>query len=369
MVKKKKHSSHQDLDGLKKYLKGKSSSSEEHAIEKESLEDPFLEEALEGLGSHKPENIISDLDQLDTLIHTRSTTKKNTYTWMYRSAAAILVFAIASSIIYFLATRIDTISNQENISLKQDNIENKQTEYPEEKIIEEIVQKTDSGNISLPAVKEMPAEDQESLKPADIKQDVIPQSQETDIKGESGIDMQTLSEEKIEIKTLSIEPEPVSEEEIDYNLEIDESVTAIPQEFSVTEDLSTQPVKKQSKERLARSASPELSGVELSEGRQDLIVPEPADGFEDYEQYLSDSIKYPEDARINEVEGTVIVQCSISSDSLPIDCLVIKSLMKSCDEEAVRLIKEGPKWKLVSTADSDKPQKIVVEVEFRLNEN
>lgn len=362
MAKKKKHSSHQDQDDLKKYLKGETSPKEEHIIEKKTLEDPFLKDALEGLESHNPEDIIYDLDQLDRQID-RSTTTTKTSTWLYRSAAAILVLAIASSIIYFLAARVDTISNLDTISLKQDKIDEEQAE----KTFKAVPQKSDSGEIPQLAKNEIQEEAKESLKSAEIQKEVVDNYQEADIADPARGEIQSLDEEKIKRKTLDLAPTPLAKEEIDFNIEIDESPTAIPQEFSVTEDLSAEPSKKQARERLTKSASPELSGMEeLPEVQQEIIVAKPVGGMEDYSEYLSESLNYPEDARRDTIQGTVIVQCSISSDSLPTNCIIVQSLIKSCDEEAIRLIEEGPKWKLVS--DSDQQEKIIVEVEFNLYE-
>jgi TonB family protein len=283
--------------------------------------------------------------------------------WLYRSAAAIMVLAIASSIIYFLAARVDTISNLDTISLNQDKIDEEQAE----KTFEAITQKSDSDEMPQLVKKEMQEEAVEILKSKDIKQDVVVDYQEADIEKPARTEIQSLAEEKIEMKTLSVNQEAVADEEIDYKIEFDEPPTAISQEFAITMDKSSEPGKKQEREGNARSASPEISRVELTEARQEIFT-EPVGGMEDYKLYLSESLNYPEDARRDNIEGTVIVQCSIFADSLPTNCIIIQPLIKSCDEEAIRLIKEGPKWKLISDDSSDKQQKIVVEVEFKLSE-
>jgi len=72
--------------------------------------------------------------------------------------------------------------------------------------------------------------------------------------------------------------------------------------------------------------------------------PEPINGRNAFREYVSSSLQYPEEASSQQIEGVVVLKVTISSDGTINNIEVKKSLSASCDQEAVRLIEEGPKW-------------------------
>jgi hypothetical protein len=77
-----------------------------------------------------------------------------------------------------------------------------------------------------------------------------------------------------------------------------------------------------------------------------LEEPEPADGWDNYDSYLANNVKLP-DEYITKQQGGGEVQVSFEVDKNgePVNFKIEKSLCKKCDQEAIRLIKEGPKWR------------------------
>lgn len=77
-----------------------------------------------------------------------------------------------------------------------------------------------------------------------------------------------------------------------------------------------------------------------------LEEPEPADGWDNYDSYLVNNVKLP-DEYVTKQQGGGVVQVSFEVDKNgePVNFKIEKSLCKKCDEEAIRLIKEGPKWR------------------------
>lgn len=76
--------------------------------------------------------------------------------------------------------------------------------------------------------------------------------------------------------------------------------------------------------------------------------PEPADGWEKYDSYLANNLKAPEDFKpkqSNTPLGAVEVSFEVDKNGEPANFKIEKSLCTTCDKEAIRLIKEGPKWK------------------------
>ena len=78
-----------------------------------------------------------------------------------------------------------------------------------------------------------------------------------------------------------------------------------------------------------------------------LEEPEPVDGWTNYDVYLANNLNVPETWRSKQTEagGAVTLSFEVNSKGQPINITVDKSLCESCDKEAIRLIKEGPKWK------------------------
>jgi TonB family protein len=88
---------------------------------------------------------------------------------------------------------------------------------------------------------------------------------------------------------------------------------------------------------------------------------EPADGWSNYKTYLVNNINVPEDLRrTEEPEGQVQLSFEVNQEGNPINIRVEKSLCEKCDEEAVRVVKQGPKWK----KKNKKAKRITISVPF-----
>jgi periplasmic protein TonB len=72
--------------------------------------------------------------------------------------------------------------------------------------------------------------------------------------------------------------------------------------------------------------------------------------------YLSAHIKYPSKAIENEREGKVVIGFVVNKDGEIDEMSVLKSLGYGCDEEAMRVIKDMPKWK--AGKNNGKPVKV-----------
>jgi TonB family protein len=76
-----------------------------------------------------------------------------------------------------------------------------------------------------------------------------------------------------------------------------------------------------------------------------LEEPEPADGWDNYDTYLVNNLNVPNEIKTKQRSGNVEVSFEVDKNGEPINIKVERSLCKKCDQEAIRLIKEGPKWK------------------------
>lgn len=107
-------------------------------------------------------------------------------------------------------------------------------------------------------------------------------------------------------------------------------------------------------------------------GRQTVTEPikakeaEPVIGYKEFQQYIKDNIRYPDAARANKIRGRVVVSFTVESSGIIDNLIVEKSLGYGCDEEALRLIKEGPNWNAkVLTGGEPVASKVKVRIRFR----
>jgi len=65
----------------------------------------------------------------------------------------------------------------------------------------------------------------------------------------------------------------------------------------------------------------------------------------DYTAYLAKNLKYPDNARENNIEGRVIVKFVVNEDGKVSDVQVVRGIGGGCDEEAKRVVAAMPHWK------------------------
>lgn len=74
------------------------------------------------------------------------------------------------------------------------------------------------------------------------------------------------------------------------------------------------------------------------------VMPGPEGGRNAYLNYLSDQLQYPDEAKQKLTEGIVSVSFRVNKNGNIRDIEVLQALENGCTEEALRLIKDGPKW-------------------------
>ena len=67
-------------------------------------------------------------------------------------------------------------------------------------------------------------------------------------------------------------------------------------------------------------------------------------GIQAFGSFLSSNLRYPAEARDNNVQGRVFIQFVIEKDGSLTEAKVIRGVGSGCDEEALRVINRSPKW-------------------------
>lgn len=78
------------------------------------------------------------------------------------------------------------------------------------------------------------------------------------------------------------------------------------------------------------------------------ITTQPANGADNFNRYVIDSIKRPASLSGQAFKGEVLLSFKIRKNGEPYKIRVEKSLCPACDAEAIRLLHNGPRWKYVN---------------------
>ena len=85
---------------------------------------------------------------------------------------------------------------------------------------------------------------------------------------------------------------------------------------------------------------------------------------DDYVDYLKKNLKKPKEATDNLIVGNVTVEFKVSKEGKLSEFKIIKSVGYGCDEEAIRVIKEGPSWMPKVNGGEPRRQRVRQEVNF-----
>ncbi|HWA35426.1 MAG TPA: TonB family protein [Cyclobacteriaceae bacterium] len=113
-----------------------------------------------------------------------------------------------------------------------------------------------------------------------------------------------------------------------------------------------------------------VTGLGLQNTMQD-GVPEPVvklalpkGGLRAYNKYLEKNLRYTAEAIENKVKGKVTIGFTVTTAGDLTDFNVVKGLGHGCDEEVIRLVKEGPTWSPSTRDDVAVESEVKVRVKF-----
>jgi len=102
------------------------------------------------------------------------------------------------------------------------------------------------------------------------------------------------------------------------------------------------------------------------EPSEHLELATPEGGKRAFKQYLEKNLVYPQQAIENNVEGRVTIQFTVESTGLLSDFSVLKGIGAGCDEEVIRLVKQGPRWIPTKRANEAVRDRVKVRMKFVL---
>ena len=362
---------------LSDYIQGLRKGKEAHRLEKESMKDPFLADAIDGYnqveGNHEQR-----IEQLRIQISARSTKKRNTYAIIWSVAACLVIgFGISSYFLFLKETPepVIPIIPQKEIALVPTKT------------------KTDSTPISPVSTKQADKKDiiaksrTTISKPPSAPITTMPMEEETSGQMVAATDEEVImttgasdpeSVKKMRIAKMAVIPtndiikgkvtdqkgEPLIGASVMYKGTNIGTVTDVNGEFSLlkkaeNKQLTAQYIGYDPVEVPVDTSRTMLIAMnEDQKGLSEVVVvghgvnkkankdntPQPVDGKRKYLKYLKKNLVRPTDETCAQVIGKVVLTFLVNRDGRPFHIKVKKSLCESSDKEAIRLVQEGPDW-------------------------
>jgi TonB family protein len=413
---------------IERYLKGQMTAAEMHALEREALHDPFLSEALEGIDEAGKETFLYDLQQLSsTLSHRTGHTKKRRHlsmsVWTIGIAASLLLVAASSVFII-----IDINHQREERQLAklelQKDIESREPAPGAVANADSTLEKTTPDKqlskvpdekpltrkpASRPALENPTASVQENgddvsdgetaIVSGDIERDrsaadvTRPEAQDDKAgaarkqpaAAPSGIadivrvvrGKVTSSEDNkglpgVNVIVQGTNTGTITDSEGNYEITVNDARQKLMFAFIGLESKEAQVIPGQNLNVVMNPDLAALSEVvvtgagEKAEDHPTLEFAAPEGGRHAFQKYLEKTMNYPEQALDNKVEGGVEVQFTVNPNGQLTDFTVLKGLGFGCDDEVIRLIKEGPAWSPSKKGDKAVQDKVKVRLKFDL---
>ena len=362
---------------LSDYIQGLRKGKEAHRLEKESMKDPFLADAIDGYnqveGNHEQR-----IEQLRIQISARSTKKRNTYAIIWSVAACLVIgFGISS---YFLFPKetpepVIPIIPQKEIALvptktKTDStpISPVSTKQAEKKDIIAKSRTTISKPPSAP-ITTMPMEEETSDQMvAATDEEVIMTTGASDPESVKKMRIAKMAviptNDIIKGKVTDQKGEPLIGASVMYKGTNIGTVTDMNGEFSLLKKAENKQLTAQYigyapvEVPVDTSRTMLIAMNEDQKGLSEVVVvghgvnkkankdntPQPVDGKRKYLKYLKKNLIRPTDETCAQVKGKVVLTFLVNRDGRPFHIKVKKSLCESSDKEAIRLVQEGPDW-------------------------
>ena len=111
-----------------------------------------------------------------------------------------------------------------------------------------------------------------------------------------------------------------------------------------------------------------VTGVGLTNDKNQepvIRLAEPMGGQKAFDNYLELNLKYPEEALKNKKKGKVTVEFKVGVDGSFSTFRVIKKLGYGCEEEVIRLVKEGPAW--TPSTEDNKPIESTIRIRLQFD--
>jgi hypothetical protein len=418
MERKKKYS-RTGFPGFMRYMGNNLTGEEKNSFERELQKDPFAEEAEEGLSSLDTDALKNDMDLLSGRLKRR--TSGNRKIIFYRIAASVAVLLTLTTVYMLLHKSEVPNTSVEPVRLEISRSEpvkaEKKTEIPKQKMDQVILvdskrraseQAVPSGQIAQNNLRKIipdTIKEEEKISPAELViadnlSNISPSAPMSrsmtanialrEVRGKviSDEDKLPVPGASIQIRGTSIGT--ISDSKGDFRLMVPEKTDAPlvasfigmeTKEVQISHDsvlkVSLSPSKMALSEvvvtgygaKSRSNATGAAGGADRALEKKDAINieythPEPVAGKKSFDDYIETNIRRPEILKAGD-KAVVVLSFIVRNNGIPDSIQIVRSPGEIYSTEAIRLIKEGPKWKPATENGNPIEEEARVRIVFR----
>ncbi len=361
------------------YIRGLRKGKEAHRLEKESMQDPFLADAMDGYnqveGNHEQR-----IEKLRMQVSAHSAKKKNTYAITWSIAACLVIgFGISSYFLFLKKSMTDEVFiAEESVPAKLPEATTPATPTNPATPAAPVTPRADKKEMSASAVIEPMMEEalEQTAELQEVAATMDTSESASDKKMRTAKVVTIPNSNIIQGKVTDEKGEPIIGASVAYKGTNIGTITNMNGEFSL--------VKKEGKKQLTAQFigydpveipvdTSQTMLIAMNENKQTLnevvvvgygtnknkksttvvtakeqadkdITPQPVIGKRKYQKYLKENLVRPTDEKCAQVKGKVVLTFLVNKEGRPFYIKVKESLCESSDKEAIRLIQEGPDW-------------------------
>jgi outer membrane biosynthesis protein TonB len=374
------------LSGFLRYHGNEMDDRERNAFEKSLQRDPFAEEASEGFAEIDPAVAETDITELRTRL-VRKTSGKRRILWV-RIAATLAAVMILTSIFtidwrkkpaeQFTLTPPSPVVSESPVLREQSPekavmkdqmaVNSDKKVQSEARELKKIASKKEENRS-----EETPAVNQVVVAVAEVREAepaMIAEKTTLSTTGHEGVSMRSVPVRGRIISSEDNQPLPgasitikgtnlgaITDTGGNFRLDVNKTSDKVfvaqfigmkPKEFKAGEETNL--------EIKLDPSLPELSEVvvvgygvkdqemEMAGKSSGYTLPQPVHGKADFDKYIRDNIKRPDNATSGQ-RVVVVLSFNVDKTGRPDSIKVVKSLDKAFSDEAIRLLREGPAWK------------------------
>jgi len=334
------------------YSQGNLSNKEMHRLELHLISCELCNDALEGVSKIGEAALVKKLDNIKAQTEVKSSIKItiSKKQWM-AMAASIALIAVVSAVFFLLPDREET------------SLAEKSTVEESPALVEEHTSslKYQEDSLNMVAQRE---DSLLALAEASSQQYAAKEISASEVIEEEAIGL-GVSDRPDELGDLAINNDTSFLAE---NIIIEGTI----EELAAEEDKGAAARSKKMAAPVAGAEQPQALSEIVVETKEEessgYVAATQEKGVRHYERYLKRSLKYPKAATENNIEGAVILELTINSFGSVTNIDVKQSLGYGCDQEAIRLVREGPNW-VASTRDNIAvDDKVSITISFKLKD-
>ena len=304
------------MDHIWTYIRGKRNGKEANRLERDALSDPFLFEALEGLSEVEADHEKA-LDGLDLRIRAmgKGKTRKITYRWAV-AASCLLIVGMTAWLILSVP-RMDIV--------------------PELAVLQSADSETKTEAVTVAASSPV----KEVAEVVEEKSTIVDETHQKSKSAVTGGGKEKVKAFRKKESTKEESNEILVQAEVVEDTSVDMEVVADRADNKKSDTLVLVENKKLSVEEMLQGKlkNTDLKAFQRNKTAFDIRIRGTSTWLVHFENYVSDSIRMPEEVKRGEVTGVVRLSIRVNRERQAKRVDVIEKLSPACDREAMRLVK------------------------------